>query len=135
MDMTKEGRLAELLRCLEAEGVAMRDDSSLCRCFIEGTLATPLTAEEVAHTCALHVWLYNYCDYEERCERTLPAMAASLAPSLGSWAAAWSYVKAHEAPAVKTASIRAAGGVPDIWPWLREDSPVDTERHEDRDEW
>ncbi|KAG5183104.1 hypothetical protein JKP88DRAFT_157553 [Tribonema minus] len=117
-EAARSERLRELLTALGREGVPLRDDSSLCRCFVEGTLSPPMGADEVARTCALHRFLYECTDYEARCRLNLPVMAASLAPSLGSWAAAWCYVKANEAPAIKAAALAAAGGIPDTWPWL-----------------
>jgi hypothetical protein len=113
-------RLNALKQALAEQGVALRSDSSLCKCYIDGFLDPAVyDASTVAHVCALHKFLYTYTSYSADCHATLPQLAARLAGPLGGWNAAWSYVKEFEAPIVKAAAIEAVGGIPSTWPWLR----------------
>lgn len=118
--LTRAERFHELKQALAEVGVRLRNDSSLCRCFIEGTLDPELyTAKTVAQICALHTFLYTYTSYAADCHAILPPLAARLAGPLGGWNAAWAYVKQNEAPLIKNAAIAAVGGIPTRWPWLR----------------
>lgn len=117
---TRDERLKTLKQALAIEGVALRSDSSLCKCYIDGFLDPNVyDAATVAHVCALHKFLYCYTSYAADCHAVLPSLAARLAGPLGGWNAAWSYVKESEAPIIKAAAIGAAGGIPQIWPWQR----------------
>lgn len=118
--LTRAERFHELKQALAEQGVQLRNDSSLCRCFIEGTLDPELySANIVAEICALHKYLFCYTSYAADCHAILPPLAARLAGPLGGWNAAWSYVKQNEAPLIKNAAIAAVGGIPEKWPWLR----------------
>ncbi|CAM9865703.1 unnamed protein product [Chrysoparadoxa australica] len=109
-----------LLQEMSKQGISYREDSELCRSYLNGTLSPDFTADKVARVCALHKWLYSYTEYSAVCQQVLPSLASSLAPSLGGWDAAWEYVKQHEAPRIKAQVISSHGGVPQAWPWLKE---------------
>lgn len=110
-------RYTSLLACLATEGVELRADSQLCKAFLQGTLDPSYTPAAVAHTCALHKYLFEYTPYMLRCQAILPQVAMQLAPSLGSYSAAWKFVKTSETPLIK-AAVLAECGVPSRWPWL-----------------
>ena len=63
-------------------------------------------------------FLYEHTTYSQDCARVLPLMATRMATPMGSWQAAWRYVKTHESPYIKAQAVLAAGGIPAVWPWL-----------------
>ena len=109
-------RVETLISALAVHGVPLREDSALCRAYIEGTVGPEHTAHTVAYTCALHRFLYEYTNYARMCSDVLPGMALRLTPHLGH-RGAWKYVKEHEAPVLKASALQEAGGIPDVWPW------------------
>jgi hypothetical protein len=115
----RKRRTLELKRALAVVGVPLRDDSTLCKCYIDGSVSSEYTAELVAHIAALHKFLYSCTSYAADCHAILPPIAAEYAGPMGGWAAAWNYCKEYQAPLIKAAAIANAGGIPDVWPWLR----------------
>lgn len=109
---------------MAAQGMEIRPDSSLCKCFIAGTLDPSYTAETVTFLCGLHKFLYLYTPYSARCSVILPAIANGLSSSLGSYDSAWKYVVQHEAPLLKLSVLEEVGGVPTVWPWLEQQQEV-----------
>lgn len=115
--LTAEDRQAQLEAALAEKSLELRGDSQLCSSYIAGTLDETYTPELITEICCLHRWLYESTDYSSRCQAILPQRAMQLAPSLGSYSAAWQYVKVNEASALKT-QVLAEFGIPQVWPWL-----------------
>lgn len=133
--MTCEDRLKALKQALAVQGVALRNDSQLCKSFIAGELSKDYTAEVVADICALHCFLYSCTSYAAECARILPQLAARLAVPLGGYEYAWAYCREYEAPVIKQYCLAQVGGPPRIWPWIEHaDSELEEQiKHEAAD--
>jgi hypothetical protein len=118
-----------LLQALHELGLELRNDSALCSSFLSGTLSSEYTAHEVAKTCALHRFLYEYTPYPLYCTTTVPHLVHSLTLPLGSHAAAVQYVQYYEVPLLKSLAITASGGIPVLWPWLVQQSDGEASEH------
>lgn len=121
--MSPDVRRALLEEALGKQGLVIRPDSSLCRSYIQGTLSSEYTPDTIAYMCGIHKWLYEYTSYPYKCAVLLPASAHHMSASMGSYTAALSYVKQHEAPLIKAAVLEEYG-VPDNWPWLQSSAVV-----------
>jgi len=120
--MSEDGkgqRREELLKALADIQVEFRDDSMLSKSYIAGALGPEYSAEIVAQVCAMHKFLFCFTSYASDCKTLLPQMAAQLAAPLGSYNAAYNFVKTYKLPLIKTNAINLAGGIPEIWPWLK----------------
>jgi hypothetical protein len=113
-------REQELLRELSKLQVELREDSNLCKCFIEGTLGAEYNAEIVAKVTAIHKFLFCYTSFISDCKIMVPQMTQELATPLGSYEAASQFVKQFRIPLIKRSAILNAGGLPTdgIWPWM-----------------
>ncbi len=117
------GRRDDLERALAETGLALRPDSRLCSCFINGQTGPEWDVSRVVHECSVMHWLYNFTDYPGECERAV--LHESRCRVFSSTSDLMSYARRHVHPLVKEAVIRNNGGLPEVWPWLRphDDAP------------
>jgi hypothetical protein len=117
MSSSTDERRATLKAALVAAGLELRDDSGLCRAYIESALDECYTPELIAFICGLHRFLYEHTDYPSRCAEIIPRVARGLAPCMGGYAAALAYARRNETPILKAEAL-AKYGLPEVWPWL-----------------
>lgn len=108
----KNNREKELKKALKKKGVEMRNDSKLCRGYIDGTIKDWSVKEIVKRMCQMK-YLYEYANmdrYIAKVERNqMKELKAGYFPDT-------SVVEEAEMMALKK-----AGGFPKKWPWLEEE--------------
>lgn len=114
--MASDARRSKLTEAMNSVNLQIRPDSNLCRSFVDGELGDEWSVQKVAHESALMHWLYN-CTLYPRHLREARSQ--------------WIQFFIHEVdfnlffrrvvlPGVKLHVINMHGGVPLLWPWLRD---------------
>jgi hypothetical protein len=98
----RETRLKEELAKVKLE---IRDDSQLCKEYIEGS---DLSLEDVVKEMATMHYLHSYTEYKADLERVADYLIKSRGPFRGVWRCAAQSVKL----------VHVSKGLPEKWPWL-----------------
>lgn len=121
---TRDERKKTLEDELSKLNLSLRYDSRLCSCYISGQTSEDWTAAKVANECALMHWLYNFTDYEERCQ------AAAMEEFRVGWFHSGrhfaDYLKRRVYPTIKESIIKDSEGELDTWPWMKKEKKKDT---------
>lgn len=110
---TDTDRKLELAESLQSIGLELRHDSCLCYSYVTGKVADEWTLEKVVRECAMMHWLYNYTDYQARCQGSYMYYRNAFTDGTS----LRKYVRTHIQPHIK-AEIMLEYGIPEEWPWL-----------------
>ena len=128
MEPNVETRKSELEKGLEKVGLKLRYDSKLCYCFINNQTGPEWTVESVVHECSVMHWLYNYTNYQNRCN--FASEQESRIHYFHDKRHFLSYMRKSIFPQIKDSILKESGGIPSPWPWVSVTSPVETEEKE-----
>lgn len=103
--MSTEDREKRLQAALSEIKLDMREDSQLCKDFINGS---DISLEEVVKEMATMHYLYNYTDYKTDLERVVAHLVQTRGPFRGVWRCAAQSVKL----------VHMSKGLPEKWPWM-----------------
>ena len=101
-----DDRKEHLRSCLLAQKLELRDDSVICKKYIDGN--GDKNVDEIVHEMALMHWLHNYTSYKS----DLPRMVDHLVTRHGVFKGVWR----KAATQIKT--CHTVCHMPKSWPWL-----------------
>ena len=115
--LQKDARKNELEQELSKISLALRYDSRLCSCYINGITTPDWTAPKVAKECATMHWLHNFTDYEGRCAAAASEESNKLWFHGGRHFA--DHMKRRVYPVIKDTILKENDGGPTSWPWIK----------------
>ena len=101
-------RREHLHACLMAKKLQLRDDSVICKKYIDGHGDRDIN--EIVHEMALMHWLHNYTTYKTDLSRMVDHLVARHGVFKGVWRKAATHIKIYH----------TACHMPESWPWLSE---------------
>ena len=116
MENVQIKRKNELEQALAERGLTLRMDSKLCYCYVNSQTGPEWDVNRVVHECSIMHWLYNFTDYQKRCE--IAAIHESQMRYFHTQRDLLSYMRKYIHPLIKEAIITENRGIPDVWPWL-----------------
>ena len=105
-----------LEKALTDMGLTLRMDSKLCYCYVNGQTGPEWDVHRVVHECSVMHWLYNFTNYQERCE--FAAINESRLHYFRTQRDLMCYMRKYVHPAIKETIIRENMGLPEVWPWM-----------------
>ena len=130
----KDKRRKELTDALAQYDLIIRNDSSLCKGYIDGTI-TNWTVDEVVNRVAQCRFLFDYCDmkrhlddvHEQRKEerQQLYEEKRRFRESGDEWDSDMETEEGDPFDDAERRALRSVGGYPDVWPWMEEDDNDD----------
>lgn len=116
MENSQITRKNDLERALAEKGLTLRMDSKLCYCYVNGQTGPEWDVHRVVHECSVMHWLYNFTNYQEKCEYA--ATYESRRYYFRTQRDLLCYMRKYVHPVMKESVIRENGGLPEAWPWL-----------------
>ena len=109
-------RKNHLEQALGKAGLGIRMDSKLCYCYVNGQTGPEWDVHRVVHECSVMHWLYNFTDYQARCN--FASENEARINYFQNHRQFLSYMRKYIFPAIKESIIRENGGLPVTWPWI-----------------
>lgn len=115
-------RTNELRKELEKNCIEIREDSNLCKCYINNTLGSEWNIEKVVTECCTMKWLFLYTDYPLRCHHAREYFYYHFPYAIN----LKEYIRDNVKPYIKKTVIEEFGGIPETWPWIVQDVKIKT---------